>query len=366
MKSNGNIFIHDTIINDVYQRGVDRCFKHYASAITGNYPRNTIIFSKRTLSSYDKKIIHPFSYHLNHLLHSHIDNFLDNVLCQIIANSRAKVYYSPYYGKAKTRIPQIFTAHDMIHEKFSHYYPEKETTAFIREKRDCFERATLILCVSNNTARDIQIQYPHLSLDKFKVIYHGIDESFFIYSHEPYRGKPYFLYVGNRFNYKNFPRLLIAFGKSGLSKTFDLRIISPSSDFPSDDEKEIIKSYGLAKNIHVEISVPDEILRTRYQQAFAYVFPSEYEGFGLPLLESMASGTLVLASNSSSLPEIGGEVPLYFDPLSVDSIINTLRHSSNLSIVERQKRITEGIRRAKEFSWTKSKKQFIETLSSLL
>ena len=297
---------------------------------------------------------------------SHIDNVLDNVLCQIIANSRAKVYYSPYYGKAKTRIPQVFTAHDIIHQKYRHYYPEKETTAFIREKKECFERATLILCVSKNTAKDIRIHYPNLPSSKLKVIYNGVDESFFEHKVNQYKGRPYILYVGNRFYYKNFPRLLIAFAKSDLSKTFDLRVVSPSNDFPTDQEKEIIRTYDLSENIRVEISVPDEILRTRYQQAFAYVFPSEYEGFGLPLLEAMASGTLVLASNSASLPEIGGEVPLYFDPLSLDSMINTLLQSCDLSTDNRQKRIKEGVSRAREFSWSNSKKQFIETISSLL
>ena len=360
------VFIHDSLIDPIGQRGVDRCFMNYSLALIEEFQDNAIIYSKRTFASSRAKLFYPLSHYLSDPFPRRISSLMDEKYGELIADKFANVYYSPYYGKIRTKIPQIFTVHDMIYEKYPQYFVQKNDKSFIKEKKACFDRAALIFCVSHNTANDVKDLYPDVSENKIRVVYNGVNESFFDADCQKYDGKPYFLYVGNRSLYKNFWRLLTAFGKSNLKKIFDLRIISPANDFPTNQELEIIKKYNLKESVHVEISITDKELINRYQQAYAFIFPSEYEGFGLPLLEAMASGTLVLASNSSSLPEIGKEIPLYFDPLSIESIIETLKNASLLNEDERQDRIINGKKHAATFTWTEAKKNFIREINSIL
>src|SRR5262249_26644901 len=150
----------------------------------------------------------------------------------------------------------------------------------------------------------------------------GVDPFFFEPSERKSQNnaKPFLLYVGNRQVYKNFLRLLIAFGQSGLAREFDLRLISPRGGGLSPQEVAFIEQYRLQDSVQLMTAVSDRVLHESYAGATVFVYPSEYEGFGLPVLEAMASGTLVALSDVSSLPEVGGDVGFYFDPQSIDSI----------------------------------------------
>ena len=361
-----NFIVHDTVNNPEMQRGVDRCFNNYSSALIQNFPGHVKVFSNRINSfPIESNVIAPSKY-LRYPIPRRIGRYLDSKIIQLLANSNNDLYYSPYYGKVKTKTPQIFTAYDMIYEKYPSYYPGEIEGKFVEEKKDCFYRAKLIVCISQSTANDLLDFYPELQESKIRVVYLGVDSIFREAPHSIYNEKPYFLYVGNRSLYKNFPRFLQAFGKSNLSKNFNLRIISPIHTIPTDQEKELIRKYHLENDIQIEESIPDPVLHERYANAYAYVCPSQYEGFGLPLMEAMASGTLVLSSNASSLPEIGGETPLYFDPLSEDSIIHSLITAASISDIEREARILKGKIHSQLFSWENSRKNFIEAINSIL
>lgn len=365
------IFVHDSLNDPAGQRGVDHCYHMFTSALTQEFPGQVIIYTNRGEDFPSGKILHPPSQYFGKLFPAKINTVLDNLEGELIANRYAKIYYSPFYGRIKTKIPQVFTAHDMIFERFPNYFSNIAQKRFIEQKKKCFERAELILCVSRSTAEDIKEFYPELLSNKIKFIYIGINDIFFgesseINQYNLFLDKPYFLYVGNRMFYKNFTRFLIAFGESKLASQFQLKIISPKADFPTLEESEIIKKYHLTNNVQVEISVPDSVLKERYQKAFAFVFPSEYEGFGLPLVEAMASGTLTLASNVSSLPEIGGDIPLYFDPTSIDSIKDTLLLASSLPESDRLVRIKKGMIQARYFTWESAQRKFLHEIKSLL
>ena len=106
--------------------------------------------------------------------------------------------------------------------------------------------------------------------------------------------------------------------------------------------------------------VPGEDLPGLYAAADALLMPSQYEGFGLPILEAMASGTLVATSNTASMPEVGGDIAFYFDPYDTESIAEGLRRIATLSDDERARRIDQGVTRAHTFTWTRCQEQTIE------
>lgn len=360
------IFVHDTVLDPLHQRGVNRCFINFTQALTERFPGQIQVFSKQETIFGREIRLYPPSKFLLKPIPKRIGRFFDLHLSEMFSDLFSDIYFSPYYGRVKTKIPQLYFAHDMIYEKFPNYYPREVDKKFIIEKKECLERAAMVLCNSQFTEKDILELYPGLDKNKFRINYLGVSDIFREESFAKYIEKPYFLFVGNRIDYKNFLRFLTAFGKSNLSKSFSLRIISPINDFPTDQEKEIIYKFHLENDIHVEVALSDEELHERYAQSFAFIFPSEYEGFGLPLLEAMASGTLTLASNNSSLPEIGGLAPIYFDPFSEDAIVQSLLEATSISTAERQDRINKGIIQSLPFTWQNSKKNFINSIESLL
>jgi glycosyltransferase involved in cell wall biosynthesis len=177
-------------------------------------------------------------------------------------------------------------------------------------------------------------------------------------------GKPFFVFVGHRMLQKNFTRLLVAYKESGLTQEIDLRVISPG-DFTPEETRTILE-MGLNDSIKILPNASDAVLRTSYAQSIALVYPSEYEGFGLPILEAMASGTLVATSNVSSLPEVGGDVALYFDPRDTASIADCLVRIAHMSQAQRADRVARGIMRARAFTWTRCQHLTVEALGRLL
>jgi glycosyltransferase involved in cell wall biosynthesis len=258
----------------------------------------------------------------------------------------------------------------MIHELFSRDIPKGGAyeRRFVAEKKACLERASSLIAISESTARDIVSCYPHIDARKIVIAPLGVDEFFFQVAKWPIdeRSKPYLLYVGHRSVYKNFLRLLSAYGQSGFSSEVDLRVISSEGQGFSLAEQEQIQMYGLRSSVHLLGSVTEEELREQYAKSLALVYPSTYEGFGLPILEAMASGTLVATSNVSSMPEVGGEVAFYFDPLNVESIANTLQEVIQLPSVQRSARVAAGIDRAHCFSWSRCQRAVIDVFQHLL
>jgi glycosyltransferase involved in cell wall biosynthesis len=293
---------------------------------------------------------------------------MENLYGAYLADHTCGVYYSPFYGSMHTKIPQVFSAYDMIYEKYPQYFPSFEygIRRHIREKKACFERASLIVCISIHTANDILEIYPHIPKERLKVVHLGVEELFFRDGEAVKQTRPYFLYVGHRERYKNFLRFLDAFGRTGLKKDYDLCIVSPIAVAFTVQEKETIARYGLAGTIRINVSISDEVLKEQYAGARAFVYPTEYEGFGLPVAEALACGTLVLTSQAPCLKEIGGTAPLYFDPTSTDAIADALQAADQMNDSERQRRILTGKKWSSQFSWDNSRRGFVQAMKELI
>jgi len=361
-------FIHDTVMDPIGQRGVNRCYSAYAQALVDAYPGQVFIYSARPSKIEGAKIIPWPSIQVGSGYISRKIARFDNLFGANLADLSSQIYYSPFYGYMRTKIPQVFTALDMIYEKFPQFFSssDQQVQQHIKEKKECFNRASLIISISQNTVNDILELYPDIPENKLRVVYLGVDDLFFQPGDDSKcRGKPYFLFVGNRGEYKNFLRFMDAFGKSGLKKSFDLRIISPVQNDFNTTENEVIMRHKLEDYIKLEYAISDEELKRRYAEAYAFVYPTEYEGFGLPVVEALASGTLVLTSNTSSLAEIGGPAPLYFDPLSVDSIMDTLKFAGKMTDSTRQERILAGKNWASQFTWQNSQRSFVSAVQTL-
>lgn len=368
------VFLNDNIISHTSQRGVTRYFRQIVDGVVAKYSGKVVVFSPE-LRDYGtaKHIRVPPRYFpkikgigFNKLLSVALDKYAS------VATYRehASIVYSPYYGNLQTKAMQVYTVYDMVHELLPLYFPADSSRVrrFIAEKRHCLERATLLIAISESTARDIVACYPHIDRAKIIVIHLGVDNFFFEKTSlsSSSHVKPYFLYVGYRDSYKNFLKLLVAFGQSDLSNQFDLCAISPTGNNFSSAEANCIEQYHLQKSVHLISGASEIQLREKYANAVALVYPSEYEGFGLPILEAMASGTLVIASNTSSLPEVGGDVAFYIDPSSIDTIASQLLHVANLASEERRERIARGIERASTFTWQKCQQKTVEALKNLL
>jgi glycosyltransferase involved in cell wall biosynthesis len=240
---------------------------------------------------------------------------------------------------------RVITVHDMIHHR---------APGFERVPRDWLDRicqriraADGVICISQCTRRDV-IDLLGIDESKIAVIYHGSPARV-----EPSPGRvvagTYIFFVGVRPAYKNFDLLVQAFAKlPEIRRTHELVLFGGQP--LRDVEVEMIRSLGLSDRVRYLPGGDDAMLANLYTHAAAYVYPSLYEGFGLPTLEAFTYGCPAVCSNASSLPEIGGEAALYFDPASADDLAEKLaRVIEDQSL--RAKLVSAGTERLKQFSW---------------
>lgn len=275
-----------------------------------------------------------------------------------------ETYFSPYrLGPRGAR--RVLTIHDMIHEKFasSVTYPDK----IARYKALAAERADHVICVSESTRRDA-IEILGLPADKTSVIYLGFNllNGAGAQAEEPGlpSPKPYLLYVGKRGGYKNFLRLLEAYVASPQLKTEYQLICFGGGAFHA-DELKAMQTLGLDRDQVTQLGGDDQLLARLYQRAGALIFPSLYEGFGIPPLEAMSHDCPVVCSNTSSIPEVVGDAGEYFDPADTESMraaIERVVTSDN----HRKTLITKGRARLKHYSWDRCAAETLDIYMKLM
>lgn len=260
------------------------------------------------------------------------------------------------------KVPQILTVHDLTFVKFPKHLGRKMSSRYTKMLRRSCEEAKVIIAVSRATKNDL-IKYFSIPRDKIKVIYLGVEERFrkrlsqkmLISKMAKYKIHfPFVLFVGTIEPRKNIKNLLLAFDEyQRIYKNKTLRLVLIGKNGWNTREIEAVYNNLPSKSKVVFLDcVSDDDLLYFYQSASVFVYPSMYEGFGLPVLEAMASGVPVITSNISSLPEVGGKAVSYIDPnnfreiaRAINKVVSDKRIANNM--------IKASFLQSKKFSWKK-------------
>lgn len=254
-------------------------------------------------------------------------------------------YYDTYFLDALGGKPFVLTIHDMTHERFPNMFSPKDKTS--ENKRILAEKAARIIAISECTKNDIT-HYLGIDEAKIDVIYHGITPK------PIQQGKPeglcssYILYVGERRGYKNFNTTVLAFENINRQNR-DIHLVLTGRPL-SKAEQRLFDEKGLTEYVHVFSDVSDTVLLQLYHNALLFVYPSLYEGFGIPILEAFSQDCPVVLSNASCFPEVAGDAAKYFDPLSATSMEEAMSEVINNGEL-RQELIAKGRARLKLFTW---------------
>lgn len=266
-------------------------------------------------------------------------------------------YFIPFIRSCKV----VCTIHDICFEHYKDIFTKKE---YIRQKvliPYAAKHSEYVFTVSEHAKKDIIAHY-HLSPERVIVTYNAVNENFKVLEEKELNEEglrrqfkigndPYILSVGNLQPRKNLPRLIEAYGlwKKETGNRSKLVIVGKKAWMFSD----VLKAAAENKDILFTDYVSEEDLIRLYNAATCFIYPSFFEGFGIPPLEAMACGTPVAVANATSLPEVVGGAGLYFDPFNVDKIKDAINQLMSIS-VDREKYIQLGYMQAKKFSWKNS------------
>ncbi|EQA36715.1 glycosyltransferase, group 1 family protein [Leptospira inadai serovar Lyme str. 10] len=258
-------------------------------------------------------------------------------------------YYFPYFLPFLRDKPFVLTVYDLIHEKYPDDFKDDRTTDY---KPILIEKADRIISISECTKRDLLKTYK-ISEDKVETILLSIDQNVKFLKSEPVflpEGK-FILFVGGRGTYKNFQFLLEYLPLFFKENPSSFLVCAGGGRF-NRIEMEKIQEADLEDRV-IQLDVDEARLRYLYRNAHLFIFPSLYEGFGLPVLESMANGCVPLLANRSSLPEVGGDAAFYFDPESGASFLESLEDAWRDGPT-RSRILRLGSSRILDFSWEKT------------
>jgi glycosyltransferase involved in cell wall biosynthesis len=287
-----------------------------------------------------------------------------------VAREKVDVFHAPHYV-LPTLMParSVVTIHDCIHLMFPQYLPYRLAQAYARAVMySATTRANRILTVSESSKRDI-LRFCTVSPEKITVIYNAIDERFRIAPTEDAMTKvqeryqledPFVLYVGNVKPHKNVERLIEAFALVRQQRSDGLKLMIIGDEISKHQMlRRAVHSHKLHKHVRFLGFVPEVTLSVLYRLAGVFVFPSLYEGFGLPPLEAMACGAPVITSKVSSLPEVVGDAAVLVDPHNSEEIAAAILNVLTDPALANELR-TRGFARAQSFSWPRSVSRTLE------
>jgi len=265
----------------------------------------------------------------------------------------------PWFHPFKT----ITFVHDIAFEHYPECYPDSSKNLTLRTKNTVINSDRIIV-PSKAVANDL-VQFYRVNPKKIKVIYEGVNQLPRSDKIDFKKYQPYFLYVGSYKRIKNLPRLLTAFARFKKSDKQNFKLLLAGSNYWLDPEiEEIIKKEKLHNSVVNLGFINDSKIKSLYSNAFAFLSPSLYEGFGLTVLEAMSCGCPVIVGDRGASREIVGNAGILVEPESVDSIYKGIQ-----GLVEnpelRQKLIKLGGKGVKKFSWKKFAKEFYREITRI-
>ncbi|MEH2198978.1 glycosyltransferase family 4 protein [Nostoc sp.] len=280
-------------------------------------------------------------------------------LPQIYRKLKSQILFSslpeaPLYSNCRF----VITCFDMIPLRFPKRF--SPLTAYHRYYTpQVLKQAQHIICISETTAQDITNFYG-IPANKITAIPLAYDRTHFRLLNLPTRN--YFLYIGRQEPYKNIQGLIAAFAALPNYKDYELWLVGPSDRRYTPTLTAQVAELGITNQVKFLDYVPYDELPKIINEAIALVFPSLWEGFGLPVLEAMACGTPVITSNLSSLPEVAGDAAILIDPYKIGEITEAMQAIATNSGL-RSRLSSQGITHCQQFSWEKTGKATVEVLS---
>jgi glycosyltransferase involved in cell wall biosynthesis len=288
---------------------------------------------------------------------------------RLLRKAGAHLYHSPYYLMPyRPGIPTVMTVYDLIPLRFPQFVSARARLLFRLAMTLALRASDQVIAISEATQRDLHRLF-HLSKEKIQVIPLAAGENF----HPPAREEiervraqynlpdEYVLYLGINKPHKNLPRLVEAWAHLTRQPAFgdEKLVIAGAWDPRYPQVKQLAARLNLTQAIIFLGSIPEADLPALFGAARLFVFPSLYEGFGLPVLEALSCGTPVACSHTASLPEVAGEAAIYFDPAGPDRIAEVLAKTLNNAPLLEDLR-ARGLERAGKFSWRRTAQQTVQ------
>ena len=274
----------------------------------------------------------------------------------------ADVFFSPDgICSLRTRVPQVLAIHDLAYLHFPGQMPAAQRRFYLERTPDFIRKAARVVTVSEFSRNDIHRHYP-FSVGKVEVVYNATGGLFRPMGWEERRdwkdrhtgGREYFVTVGSIHPRKNLVNLLKAFSLfKRRHRTNMMLLIAGRLAWQHEDFQEALSSFRFRDDVRLTGYLPASELASTVGAAYALVYPSLWEGFGIPVLEAMRSGVPVLCSGNSAMPEVAGEAALYFDPLQPEDIAQQMSRMFR-DESERDALTRLGLSRSEAFNWDAS------------
>lgn len=271
------------------------------------------------------------------------------------------IFHSSYYriSRDKTAI-NFTTVHDFVYEKSNS--KSFATKIHIWQQRQAVLKSDYVICISENTKKDLLYYYEKVDPNKIHVVYNGVSNEYKqLLSLEdvelPFKPQAYCIYVGVRSSYKNYNLAVEALSKTN----YNLVIVG---GYLSEEEKVYLDSTLGIGRYACESKIPNERLNQLYNGAFALLYLSSYEGFGIPCLEAQKAGCPVVALNSSSMPEVVCDLRLLIDTPTVENVISKIINLEE--VYYRKEIIKKGVDFARRFSWDRCYRELTDLYKKAL
>lgn len=336
-KHGGISVLWGELINYIQNKNINQKFIEYDNALQNKIRCNLSIPSEN-LQIKSSKLLN-----LKRYLNPHLNY------------SSPFIFHSSHYRISNyPNAINITTVHDFTYERYRKGLAKQ---VHIWQKYQAINKSDAIICISENTKKDLLYYLPHIDEKKIHIIYNGVSDKYRVIKDKEEEYSDYLVFVGAREGYKNFNFIV-----ESLKNTNERLLICGSQL----SEQEI---YFLNKNLSPEryeniIFPSSEKLNVILNSSKALVYPSLYEGFGIPIIEAQKAGCPVIAMNSSSIPEIIGNKSTLLNSNNSSELLEKLRLLSNYSI--REEIIAEGLENSKRFSWSKMAKSYFDLYNSFI